>query len=49
METGVAGEKPLLAKLRADYFNLSLFLYLQFLHIFLLSIYGGNVGSTCSC
>jgi hypothetical protein len=31
METGVPGEKPLQAKLRADYFSLSLFLYLQHL------------------
>ena len=29
METGVPGEKPLQAKLRADYFSLPLFLYLQ--------------------
>ena len=29
VETGVPGEKPLQAKLRADYFSLSLFLYLQ--------------------
>jgi hypothetical protein len=29
VETGLPGEKPLQAKLRADYFSLSLFLYLQ--------------------
>jgi len=29
VETGVPGEKPLQAKLRADYFSLSLFFYLQ--------------------
>jgi hypothetical protein len=29
VETGVPGEKPLQAKLRADYFSLPLFLYLQ--------------------
>jgi len=29
VETGVPGEKPLQAKLRADYFSLSLFLDLQ--------------------
>jgi len=29
VETGVPGEKPLQAKLRADYFSLSLLLYLQ--------------------
>jgi hypothetical protein len=29
VETGVPGEKPLQAKLRADYFSLSLFPYLQ--------------------
>jgi hypothetical protein len=29
VETGVPGEKPLQAKLRADYFSISLFLYLQ--------------------
>jgi hypothetical protein len=29
VETRVPGEKPLQAKLRADYFSLSLFLYLQ--------------------
>jgi hypothetical protein len=29
VETGVPREKPLQAKLRADYFSLSLFLYLQ--------------------
>ncbi len=29
VETGVPGEKPLQAKLRVDYFSLSLFLYLQ--------------------
>jgi hypothetical protein len=28
VETGVPGEKPLQAKLRADYFSLPLFLYL---------------------
>jgi len=34
VETGVPGEKPLQAKLRADYFSLSLFLYPQCLHEF---------------
>jgi hypothetical protein len=29
VETGVPGEKQLQAKLRADYFSLPLFLYLQ--------------------
>jgi hypothetical protein len=29
VETRVPGEKPLQAKLRADYFSLPLFLYLQ--------------------
>jgi hypothetical protein len=29
VETGVPGEIPLQAKLRADYFSLPLFLYLQ--------------------
>jgi hypothetical protein len=29
VETGVPGEKPLQAKLKADYFSLSLFFYLQ--------------------
>jgi hypothetical protein len=29
VETGVPGDKPLQAKLRADYFSLSLFFYLQ--------------------
>jgi hypothetical protein len=29
VETGIPGGKPLQAKLRADYFSLSLFLYLQ--------------------
>ncbi len=29
VETGVPGEKPLHSKLRADYFSLSLFIYLQ--------------------
>jgi hypothetical protein len=29
VETRVPGEKPLQAKLRADYFSLSLFFYLQ--------------------
>jgi hypothetical protein len=29
VETGVPREKPLQAKLRADYFSLPLFLYLQ--------------------
>ena len=29
VEIGVPGEKPLQAKLRADYFSLPLFLYLQ--------------------
>jgi hypothetical protein len=29
VETGVPGERPLQAKLRADYFSLPLFLYLQ--------------------
>jgi hypothetical protein len=32
VETGVPGEKPLQAKLRADYFSLSLFLYPQCLN-----------------
>jgi hypothetical protein len=31
VEAEVPGEKPLQAKLRADYFSLSLFLYLQYL------------------
>jgi hypothetical protein len=33
VETGVPGEKPLQAKLRADYFSLSLFLFLQCLKL----------------
>jgi hypothetical protein len=33
VETRVPGEKPLQAKLRADYFSLSLFLYLQCLKL----------------
>jgi hypothetical protein len=33
VEIGVPGEKPLQAKLRADYFRLSLFFYLQCLNL----------------